>query len=427
MDLHSYLQKIVKQSLSLFQGWGFSAHWASILNVALHCIVAVVIAVTLRIILKRLLRTVLIYAIRKRDSQVLHSILENKVAHYVSILVPVMVFYEGISIVFEDFPALSALLITLCDIYFVLTIIWIAVVLTKVGADLIKTKPAFRDKPIDSYVQVMRILLYIVGVVALFSNLTGKSPVAFFTAMGAISAVLLLMFKDVIMGMVASIQITTNDMLRIGDWITMPKYGADGDVLAINLTTVKVQNFDKTITTIPTYALISDSFQNWRGMRQSGGRRIKRALMIKQSSIRFIKEDELEYFRQIELVTSYIDHRQKDINKHNARNKVNKACLINGRNLTNAGLFRKYIEVYLQRNTGTNKNMHIMVRQLAPSEHGLPIEIYTFSNSVVWNEYEHIMADIFDHVIAAAPFFKLQIFELEGAGDTKRIEMLNQQ
>jgi miniconductance mechanosensitive channel len=425
MDLHSYLQKIVKQSLNLFESWGFSAQWASILNVTVHCILAVAIAYTLRTLIKRVLRTIIINTIRKKDTQILHSLLENKVAHYVSILVPVMVFYESIAIIFEDFPALSSFLATICDIYFVLTIIWIAVVLTKVGADLLKAKPAFRDKPIDSYVQVVRILLYIVGAVALFSNLTGKSPVAFFTAMGAISAVLLLMFKDVIMGMVASIQITTNDMVRIGDWVTMPKYGADGDVLAINLTTVKIQNFDKTITTIPTYALISDSFQNWRGMRQAGGRRIKRALMIKQSTVRFLRDEELAYFREIELIKPYVDHRQKDIEKHNLRNLVNKAHLINGRNLTNAGLFRKYIEVYLQRNTGTNKNMHIMVRQLAPTEQGLPIEIYTFSNSTVWNEYEHIMADIFDHVIAAAPYFKLQIFELEGVGDTKYVELFN--
>lgn len=234
------------------------------------------------------------------------------------------------------------------------------------------------------------------------------------------------MFKDTIMGFVASIQVTTNDIVRIGDWITMPKYGADGDILEINLTTVKVQNFDKTITTIPTYSLISDSFQNWRGMRQSGGRRIKRAINIKQSSIRFLKEEELPQFEQIQLLTSYIQHRQRDIEKHNQRVNADKSLLINGRNLTNAGLFRKYIDSYISNHSGTNKRMNIMVRQLAPTQHGLPIEIYMFANTIIWAEYEHIMADIFDHIIAAAPYFGLQIYEMEGSGDLKQIEIQNQ-
>jgi miniconductance mechanosensitive channel len=317
------------------------------------------------------------------------------------------------------------MLLGLCDIYLVVVIIWILMAFIKAGSDLLKGKPGFRGKPIDSYLQVIRILLYLFGTVLLFSNLTGKSPVAFFTAMGAISAVLLLMFKDTIMGFVASIQVTTNDIVRIGDWITMPKYGADGDILEINLTTVKVQNFDKTITTIPTYALISDSFQNWRGMRQSGGRRIKRAVNIKQSSIRFLREDELPKFEQIQLLTSYIQHRQKDIAKHNTRINADKSLLVNGRNLTNAGLFRKYIDSYISNHSGTNKRMNIMVRQLAPTQHGLPIEIYVFANTIIWAEYEHIMADIFDHIIAAAPYFSLQIYEMEGAGDVKTVALSN--
>ena len=203
-------------------------------------------------------------------------------------------------------------------------------------------------------------------------------------------------------------------MVRIGDWITMPKYGADGDVIQINLTTVKVQNFDKTITTIPTYSLISDSFQNWRGMEESGGRRIKRALLLRQSSIRFIEPGEIEKFKKIQSLTTYIEHRQKDIDKANLRNEIDKDLLVNGRNLTNAGLFRKYIDNYLATHSGTNKKMTMMVRQLAPTATGLPLEIYTFTSTTKWVEYEHIMADIFDHIIAAAKYFDLQIYEMEG-------------
>lgn len=426
MNLSSYLQNIYNQSLSLLKSWGFSAHWAAVINVIVFCALAVSIAIVLRIILKRFLRLILIQALRRKENKFLHALLDNKLAHYVSILLPVAVFYEGIPIVFADFKSLSRFLITVCDIYFVFALVWIAIVILKAGADQLRSKSSFRDKPIESYVQVIRIVLYVIAVVALFSNLTGKSPVVFFTAMGAVSAVLLLMFKDVIMGMMASIQITTNDIVRIGDWITMPKYGADGDILEINLTTVKVQNFDKTITTIPTYSLISDSFQNWRGMRQSGGRRIKRAVHIKQSSIRFLRDDELPRFEQIQLLSSYIQHRQKDINKHNARVKADKSLLINGRNLTNAGLFRKYIDNYISKHSGTNKRMNIMVRQLEPTPHGLPIEVYVFANTIIWAEYEHIMADIFDHIIAAAPYFGLQIYEMEGSGDLKQIEIQNQ-
>jgi miniconductance mechanosensitive channel len=201
-------------------------------------------------------------------------------------------------------------------------------------------------------------------------------------------------------------------MVRIGDWITFEKYGADGDVVEINLSTVKVQNFDKTITTIPTYALISDSFKNWRGMEESGGRRIKRALNIKLDSIKHLSIDEVEQLKDIQLISSYLESRQSDITTYNAENNINKELLLNGRNLTNIGVFRKYMETYIENHSGTNKEMMIMVRQLAPTAHGIPIEMYAFSSDKRWQNYEYIMADIFDHLIAAVPYFNLEIFEL---------------
>ena len=426
MDLYTHLRNFSRASLEFFKGLGLSDSVAAVANALVLLVLASIATYIIYYVVRRVLRLIFIQTIRRTNLPFFKFLLEQKVPHYLSLVAPLMVLYLTIPIVFNDYPQVNKLLLGFCDVYLVLIVVWIIMAIIKASGDLLREKPAFKGKPLESYLQVIRIFLYLFAAVVLFSNLTGKSPVVFFTAMGALSAVLLLMFKDTIMGFVASIQVTTNDIVRIGDWITMPKYGADGDILQINLTTVKVQNFDKTITTIPTYALISDSFQNWRGMRQSGGRRIKRAVNIKQSSIRFLKDEDLLKFEQIQLLSNYIQHRKKDIDKHNTRIGADKSLLINGRNLTNAGLFRKYIDSYISNHSGTNKRMNIMVRQLAPTAQGLPIEIYVFANTIIWAEYEHIMADIFDHIIAAAPYFGLQIYEAEGAGDLKHIEFQNQ-
>jgi miniconductance mechanosensitive channel len=218
-------------------------------------------------------------------------------------------------------------------------------------------------------------------------------------------------FKDTILGFVASIQVSVNDMVRIGDWITFQKYGADGDVIEINLATVKVRNFDHTITTIPTYALISDSFKNWRGMTQSGGRRIKRALNIRMSSVRHLNETDINKLLSVDLIKDYITQKSEDIAAYNSENDIDKTLSINGRNLTNIGVFRKYIESYIENHSAINKDLMIMARQLEPTEKGLPIEIYAFSSDKRWQNYEYIIADIFDHVIAAASTFDLKIYE----------------
>lgn len=276
----------------------------------------------------------------------------------------------------------------------------------------LKTFPSLKDKPIDSYMQVFMIFAWVAGIMLVFAVLTETSIWKFFTALGAASAVLILVFKDTILGFVASIQIAVNDMVRIGDWITFDKYGADGDVVEINLSTVKVQNFDKTVTTIPTYALISDSFRNWRGMNESGGRRIKRALIIKQNSIKYLSKIEVEKLQKVGLISAYVEKRQEDIDNYNTSNNINKELLLNGRNLTNIGVFRKYIESYLENHSAINKEMMMMSRQLSPTTQGIPIEIYAFSKDKRWQNYEYIMADIFDHLLASVPYFDLELFEL---------------
>ena len=226
------------------------------------------------------------------------------------------------------------------------------------------------------------------------------------------TAVFMLVFKDPILGFVAGVQLSANKMLSVGDWLEMPKYGADGDVIDISLTTVKVQNWDKTITTIPAYALISDSFKNWRGMTSSEGRRIKRAVNIKMNSIHHLSNNQIDKLKNIQLITSYLESKQQDIDAYNSKNHIDKNLSLNGRNLTNIGVFRKYMQTYIETHSAIHKDMMIMVRQLAPTTQGIPLEIYAFSSDKRWENYEYIMADIFDHIIASVSYFDLEIFEL---------------
>ena len=288
----------------------------------------------------------------------------------------------------------------------------------KALSDYLKTIPALRDKPLDSYLQVIMIFLWFMGVILILSILTGKDVWSFVTALGALSAVLLFVFKDTILGFVASVQIAVNDTVRIGDWISMPNSNADGDVISISLSSVQVQNFDKTITSIPTYKLISDSFINWRGMSESAGRRIKRSLLIKVSSVRFLKSDEIQKLNQIDLLTNFLKKRSLEIENANFQKQANKSLLINGRNFTNLGLFRYYTEAYLENHPMVNPEMTIMCRQLAPTAQGIPLEVYVFSKDKEWKNYEHISADIFDHLLASTKYFSLECFELSASFPT---------
>ncbi|MEM6720054.1 MAG: mechanosensitive ion channel domain-containing protein [Bacteroidota bacterium] len=339
-------------------------------------------------------------------------LIKNKTPQNIAHIIPVLLIEQTTTYLFADFPNFQSSFLIAIDIFLVILIIKVIRSILNSLRDFLKTLNSFKDKPIDSYIQVFMIFVWLVGIVLSFSILTGKSIWAFLTTLGALSAVILLIFRDTILGFVASIQVAVNDMVRIGDWITMEKYGADGDVIEINLATVKVQNFDKTITTIPTYALISDSFKNWRGMNDSGGRRIKRAIIIKAPSIHYVSNEEIEEFKKIQLITEYMKSREAEIIQFNADHNIDKSLLINGRNMTNIGVFRKYVESYLETHPAINKDMTIMSRQLAQTPQGIPLEIYAFSADKVWKNYEYIMGDIFDHLLAAIPYFNLEIYEL---------------
>ena len=297
--------------------------------------------------------------------------------------------------------------------------LWIVRSLLNTIKDYLKSLKNFKDKPIDSYIQVFMIFAWLAGVLFAIAYISGIEVKTFLTGLGAVSAVIILIFKDTIMGFVASIQVSINDMVRIGDWVTFEKFGADGDVIEINLATVKVQNFDMTITTIPTYALISDSFKNWRGMQKSGGRRIKRSIFVNMSSIKYLSDEHVEELKKIQLITEYLNTKQTELNSFNKDHNINKELLLNGRNLTNIGVFRKYIDTYINKHSAINKDMFIMTRHLQPTTQGLPIEIYAFSRDKRWENYEYIMADIFDHILAAVPYFDLEVFELPNSHSFK--------
>jgi len=348
-------------------------------------------------------------------------LVENKVFITLSHIAPAVVIYLSTPYIFEDFAGAIPYILRIVNAYISTVLIIVIINFLNTLKYYSENTKLFKDKPLDSYFQLVKIAIYIIGGIIILSFLLNKSPLYFFSALGAMTVVLLLIFKDTIMGFVASIQLSANDMLRIGDWVSMSKYGADGDIIEMNLTTIKVQNWDKTITTIPTHAFISDSFKNWRGMSESGGRRIKRSLNIKISSIKFCRLEMLERFKKFQLITDYIEEKSNKIEEYNKENKIDKSYLINGRHLTNIGLFRVYTEAYVKNNPDINLNMTCMVRQLLPTEKGLPIEIYTFSNRQEWVIYEGIMSDMFDHLIAAVPEFELEVFQNPTGTDFRKL------
>lgn len=385
---------------------------AKYLNMAVLVLATLLIIFITDLIIRRILLNLFTKFSEKTKTHFDDYVVKNKVPRNVAHIIPLLIALEFVPFAFVDFPYFENVVEKGLQVFSILLTIWVIRSFVKAIRDYLNTKERLKDKPINSYVQVILIIVWSIGLLSAFALVTGIPFFKFITTLGAASAVILLIFRDTIMGFVASLQVSINDMVQIGDWITFEKFGADGDVIEINLATVKVQNFDKTITTIPTYALISDSFKNWRGMENSGGRRIKRAVVIKQSSIKYLNKEQIDALKKIEIISDYINTRSAEIDTFNTKNKVDKSLLINGRNLTNIGLFRKFVETYVERHSAINKEMMIMTRQLAPTTQGVPIEIYAFSKDKRWQNYEYIMADIFDHIIAAVPYFDLEIFEL---------------
>ena len=385
--------------------------FAELMEVFTYILIIFSLTVLLWYISRRILRSFFYKVSKNTKSKFDDFLLKNKVPSIIACFPPILLLFFSLDDILSKYPNILEFIEILLEVLGTLiTIVFVKRLLNSIK-DYLKTLSNFRDKPIDSYIQVIMIFIWFFGIMVIFSIISGKDIGTFLATLGALSAVILLIFKDTILGFVASIQVTVNDIVRIGDWITMKSYYADGDVIEINLSTVKVQNFDKTITSIPTYKLVSDSFINWRGMNESRGRRIKRSILIKVSSIKFLDDEQLTKLKEIERISSFIDKRKEEIEKENKDRGVNKKLLLNGRNMTNIGLYRRYALAYLKDHPQISQDLTIMVRQLAPSPEGVPLEIYVFVKDKVWVNYEKIMSDIFDHLLAAIPTFDLECFE----------------
>lgn len=413
------MEKLSHKIYSYLIDSGLSSDWAAFINLAILVVGLLVVLFIIDFVFRKILVGLFTRLSLNSKTNFDNLLVKNKAPRNIAHIIPVIILYKAIPFVFQDYPVAEPVLLKIIEVFGIFLFLWVVRSILNTAKDFLKTIPSLKDKPIDSYIQVFMIFAWAFGFFFAFSIITGVELLYFLTALGTASAVIILVFRDTIMGFVASIQVSINDMVRIGDWITFDKYGADGDVIEINLATVKVQNFDMTITTIPTYALISDSFKNWRGMTDSGGRRIKRALLIKQESIRFLDHSSIESLKKIALISAYLDKKSEDITTYNTKNNIDKSLLINGRNLTNIGVFRKYIDAYLNSHSGVNEEMTIMVRQLNPTSQGIPIEIYAFSTDKRWANYEYIMADIFDHLLAAISYFDLEGFELPSSTNFK--------
>jgi miniconductance mechanosensitive channel len=371
----------------------------------------IILSILTYFIARKVLLTIIIRASRKSETKWDDVLVEKKFFGYLSNLIPAYIIYILTPLIFEDYPQTASTLQTILSAGMVIFLILAINAFLNASAVIYQDFSVAKSKPIKGYVQVAKIIVFFIGAIAVLAHLFGKNPLGIIGGLGAFSAVLMLVFKDPILGFAAGIQLSVNKMLNPGDWISMPKFDTDGTVIDISLTTVKVQNWDRSISTIPTYSLITDSFKNWKGMEESDGRRIKRWINIDMKSIRFCTPQMLKKFEKIEYLKDYITAKQVELEAYNFSHKVDDSIMVNGRRQTNIGVFRAYLGEYLRNHPDINEEMTFMVRQLQPSEKGLPIEIYVFSKQKAWEKYEALQSDIFDHVLAVIPEFDLRIFQ----------------
>jgi miniconductance mechanosensitive channel len=394
---------------------GIAEYWAVILQSLIAIFIVIIIAWIFDIIAKKVLITIITKLVRKTKTSWDDILLERKVFNKIAHFAPAVIIYFSASMI--DHQSLSSFIQNSAYVYMVILAIMLIDTFLNAGNDIYNTLPVSKSRPIKGYLQIVKIFFYAMGSISIIALLFRQNPFTIVAGMGAFAAVILLIFKDTILGFVASIQLSANKMVNVGDWISMPSKGADGTVIDISLNTVKVQNWDKTISTIPTYALVSESFNNWKGMEESGGRRIKRHLNIDVMSIHFLSEDEIAEFEKIHLLKDYIIEKKNEIRANNPEGEIP----VNQKRLTNIGTFRIYIEAYLRENPNINDEMTFLVRQLQTSEKGLPMEIYVFSKDQEWAKYEAIQADIFDHILAIVPEFNLRVFQNPTGGDFQKL------
>ncbi|MEP5763861.1 MAG: mechanosensitive ion channel family protein [Halieaceae bacterium] len=344
------------------------------------------------------------------------ALIEHRVPGRLAQLLPVFVVYAGADYLWQLQPAAESLLLRATSAYMIMVVTFTLTAVLGAANSIYESYPASRQRPLKGFVQLLQLVLIIIAGLLVIAELLDRSPWILLSGFGAMTAVLLLVFKDTILSLVASVQLTAQDLVRVGDWIEVPQFGADGDVIDVELHTIKVQNWDKTITTIPTHRLISDSFKNWRGMSQSGGRRIKRSIALDASSIRFLSQEEVDKFKRFALLHDYVSAKQSELGEHNDILGAS-ADGVNQRRLTNIGTFRAYIYNYLKQHPQIHPHMTLLVRQLAPGSQGVPIELYCFTTTTNWNAYEGIQGDIFDHLLAIVPEFGLLLYQQPAGSD----------
>jgi miniconductance mechanosensitive channel len=349
-------------------------------------------------------------------------LIDHMVFDVLSHIIPLYIMYIFTPAILDNYPVIASGIRALLSALMILVILLTVNAALNAFAVIYQGFKIAKTRPIKGYIQIVKIIVFTIGAILILASLFGiKNPAGIIGGLGAFSAVLLLVFKDPILGFVGGIQLSANNMLMPGDWISMPKYNADGTVIDIALTTVKVQNWDKTISTIPTYSLITDSFKNWRGMEESGGRRIKRSVNIDMKSVKFCTPEMIEKFKKIEVLKDYIESTEKVLKEYNAANNIDNSVVVNGRRQTNLGVFRAYLREYLHHHPLIHDKMTFLIRHLAPGETGIPMEVYVFSKIQEWDKYENLQADIFDHILAVIPEFDLSVFQYPNGDDFKAL------
>ena len=404
------MEKITGIIKGILQSWGFNESWTDDLTSTIILVIILAIAFLGDAICKHVILTTVTRLVKKTKATWDDVVFDRKVMIYLSHLVAPIILYILLPLAISN-AGLLTFILRICMIYIIAVFLKFISALLSALYHVYSEREQFRDRPLKGLLQTVQVILFFIGGIIIVSILIDKSPMVLLTGLGASAAVLMLVFKDSIMGFVSGIQLSANNMLKVGDWIEMPKYGADGTVIEVTLTTVKVRNWDNTITTVPPYALVSDSFQNWRGMQESGGRRIKRSIRIDMNSVKFCTPEMLAKYRKIRLLKDYIEETEKVVEEYNKEHGIDNSVLVNGRRQTNLGVFRAYLTNYLRSLPAVNQDLTCMVRQLQPTEQGIPLELYFFSSIKAWIPYEGVQADVFDHVLAIIPEFDLHVFQ----------------
>jgi miniconductance mechanosensitive channel len=414
------IEKWIGWYSNLLSSTGLSESLVVLIENATIIVITIGLAILADFVVKKIIIGSITSLAKKSKNNWDDILIERKVFNRLAHLAPAIIVHYALQYIF-DAENLVSFMENLTQAYMVIVVLLVIDAVLDSLHEVYRRLPISDGRNIKGYVQVVKIIFYFVAIILIISIFSGETPKNLMVGLGTMAAVLMLVFKDTILGFVASIQLSANKMVNVGDWISMPKYNADGDVIDISLNTVKVQNWDKTIATIPTYALVSEAFNNWRGMEDSGGRRIKRSININMKSVGFLDHEQIEKFSKYHLLKDYITQKEKEITDYNTANKLDEDIVTNGRKMTNLGTFRVYLENYLHNHPKIHQDMTFLVRHLQPSEKGLPVEIYVFSNDQEWAKYEAIQADIFDHILAIMPEFGLSVFQNPTGDDFQKL------